>query len=60
MFSFIPCFDEKRALSMCMEMIHLVDEVWVFGDYKRSEGCRMEINAATEWGIPVHYEYGRV
>ena len=44
--------DEHReyALKWCKEMIKMCDEVWVYGDWERSEGCLMEIAWAGELG----------
>jgi hypothetical protein len=34
-------------------LLSLVDELWVFGDWRRSEGCRIEVDFARHRGIPV-------
>jgi hypothetical protein len=55
-FSFFePFFDDDKALEMCLKLIELADEMWVFGDWKTSEGCRKEIERARELGIPVNF-----
>lgn len=33
-----------------------VDELWVYGDWQSSAGCRAEINLAVDLGIPVVYK----
>ena len=30
-----------------------LDQAWVFGDWEKSEGCKIEIQAAEEAGVPV-------
>lgn len=39
--------ERQRALEFCKELIKTADEVWTFGNWKRSEGCRMELKEAT-------------
>lgn len=45
--------DSKReeVLAVCLDLIELVDELWVFGD---SAGCREEVEMAERIGLPVH------
>ena len=53
-FSFMTVSDpQERVLNQCVEMVKTVDEVWVYGDRRNSEGCMMEISAAKEAGVPV-------
>lgn len=53
-FSFMTAEDPQDwVLKQCVEMLKSCDEVWVFGDWRNSEGCLMEISAAKEAGIPV-------
>ena len=46
---------EERALALklCQELIKGCDQAWVFGDWQKSEGCKIEIQAAEETGVPV-------
>ncbi len=41
--------EEERllALEFCEELLTMCDEVWVFGDWEKSEGCKRELKAAT-------------
>ena len=49
--------DRQRGFEMAMELLKLCDCVLVFGDHI-SEGMRLEIDKATEIGIPVRYVQG--
>lgn len=48
------------VLSQCRALLELADELWVFGDWKTSEGCKMEVEHARELGITIVFEDGRV
>jgi hypothetical protein len=55
-FSFFRVLSEdEKALEMCLKLLELADELWVFGDWENSEGCRMEIGRARELRIPVYF-----
>lgn len=59
MFGFYHPSQRLKPLADCEYVIkHLVDEVWVFGEWETSEGCRMEIDWARAAGIPVLYKVG--
>ncbi len=45
--------ERKLALKLCQELIKGCDQAWVFGDWQESEGCKIEIQAAEETGVPV-------
>lgn len=45
--------DHERALQLCRRLLAKADELWVFGDWKCSEGCTLEIEEAGRIGIPV-------
>lgn len=36
---------EKKALELCLEMVKTCDELWLFGDWRNSEGCVAENRA---------------
>ena len=56
-FSFLSALGpQDRALRHCLELLELADEVWVYGDYKSSEGCILEIAHARSLDIPVFFE----
>ena len=45
--------ERKLALKLCQELIKGCDQAWLFGDWEKSEGCNIEIQAAEETGVPV-------
>ena len=48
-------FDQSKALKLCFSLMDGCDEVWMFGDYSNSIGCKAEIAHAAEKNIPVRY-----
>jgi hypothetical protein len=59
-FSFFNSFEEdEQALAMCLRLLELADELWMFGDWESSEGCGMERARAMELGMFIRYEDGR-
>jgi hypothetical protein len=60
-FSFMPVFgDQKDVFEQCRNMLSLADEVWVFGDWASSEGCKMEIEYANKLNIPVVFHHNKI
>lgn len=60
-FAFISALGpDEWVLGQCRELLSLADEIWVFGDWEHSEGCRMEVEHAKKLGITVVFEDGRV
>ena len=56
-FSFLSCQgDQSIVLQQCRAMLELADEMWVYGDWGHSEGCKMEIDTAKELKIPVIFK----
>jgi hypothetical protein len=53
MFSFFNIFERERPLTCCMAVLEMADELWVFGDWQASEGCKMEISFAEAAGIKI-------
>jgi hypothetical protein len=45
--------DRKEVLKLCIDVLKRCDEVWVFGDWRNSEGCRLEVKIAEETGIKI-------
>jgi hypothetical protein len=35
--------DYQTGLNMCLELLDVCDEMWVFGNYLDSKGCKAEI-----------------
>lgn len=53
-FSFLPPQgDQSAVFNLCRALLAACDELRVFGDWERSEGCRMEIEHARALGLPV-------
>ena len=50
-----PLGPHEWVMKQCLEMVELCDELWVYGDWRSSEGCRMEIDRAGELGKPVYF-----
>ena len=42
------------GLKCCEEYIQYMDELWLFGDWQKSEGCIRERNAALLELIPIY------
>jgi len=56
-FSYISTDGEQTdVLAQGAELLTLADELWVFGDYKNSEACQLEIRTAKELKIPAMYK----
>lgn len=56
-FSFIPVTGEQtKAFQQCKSLLELADELWVYGDWRSSEGCQIEIQYAEVLKIPIEYK----
>lgn len=54
-FSFFDVFERKRTFAACRELFYMADELWVFGDWETSEGCKKEIMWAEALDVPIVY-----
>lgn len=45
--------DQDLVMRYCLTLLSKVDELWVYGNWKESIGCRMEIAFAEGQGIPI-------
>lgn len=53
-FNFLdPKGDQSVAMNCCYTLLKSCDELWLHGNWKNSEGCKLELIFATEHGIPV-------
>ncbi|WP_299079489.1 DUF4406 domain-containing protein [uncultured Fretibacterium sp.] len=60
-FDFVsPLGPQDWVMRQCLALLDVADELWVFGDWERSEGCRMEVEHARETGKLILFEDGRV
>lgn len=51
-----PRGDQTQVLGQCVAMLERADELWVFGDWKESQGCRMEVEYARRLGKGVEFK----
>ena len=42
----------ERGINYCLELLDCCDEMWVFGNYTQSEGCKIEIEHCKKNNIP--------
>ena len=60
-FDFVsPLGPQDWVMRQCLALLDVADELWVFGDWERSEGCRMEVAHARGTGKLILFEDGRV
>ena len=45
--------ERKLALKLCQELVKVCDQLWVFGEWENSEGCKMEVQTAKKAGISI-------
>lgn len=56
-FSFMdPLGPEEWVMKQCLEMLALCDELWVYGPWRESKGCKMEIKRAMSLKKPIVYK----
>ena len=44
--------DYETGIKYCLELLKTCDKMWVFGDYKNSKGCNIEIEYCKKHKIP--------
>ena len=55
-FSFMPTEGNQiQVMWYCINLLSKANEMWVFGDWMSSEGCRMEVNYARLNNIPIKF-----
>jgi len=60
-FDFVsPLGPQDWVMRQCLALLDLADELWVFGDWERSEGCRLEVQHARATGKLILFEDGTV
>lgn len=42
-------------MNKCFSLLAICDEIWVYGDWENSDGCKQEINFANESDIPIRF-----
>ncbi len=45
-----------EGLEMCLQLLDMCDEMWVYGDWQSSTGCICEITACKSFDIPYFIE----
>ena len=50
--------DQRTAMQHCFALLDSCDEIWVFGDWRTSAGCRTEIDFARKKGMPIRFMDG--
>ena len=48
-----PQGPQEVPFRLCRQLLSVCDELWLHGDWRSSEGCRMEREHALALGIPV-------
>lgn len=48
--------DFDRSMDMCYWLLDKCDEMWVYGDWESSRGCKAEIEYCKEALIPIKYK----
>lgn len=46
-------YNATHGMQLCFSLLALADELWVYGDYKKSEGCQAEMAFAWCRKIPI-------
>ena len=56
-FDFVsPLGPQDWVMRQCLALLDVADELWAFGDWERSEGCRMEVAHARAMEKPVVFK----
>jgi len=55
-FSFDKTSTETQILSRCFKLIGSCDELWVYGNFETSVGCRAEMAFARYLSIPIVFK----
>lgn len=50
--------ERHMALEFCEELVTMADELWLFGEWEKSDGCLMERNVALTEFIPIRVVEG--
>ena len=60
-FDFVsPLGPQDWVIRQCLALLDVINELWMFGNWKRSEGCRMEVSHARGTKKLILFEDGRV
>jgi Domain of unknown function (DUF4406) len=53
---FDPNTEPAKAMQYCLELLACADELWVYREWWKSEGCQAEICFAGCRGIPIRFK----
>lgn len=48
--------DHQKGMEMCYWLLDKCDEMWVYGDWEKSRGCKDEIEYCKHALIPIFYK----
>jgi hypothetical protein len=51
-----PTGDQFHAMQCCLSLLSTADELWVHGEWWKSEGCQAEMSFAGCRGIPIRFK----
>lgn len=51
-----PLGPQDWVLRQCLEMVAICDELWVYGPWQKSVGCKREVERARAMGKPVIFK----
>jgi len=46
-------FEYNAGMKYCFELLAMCDELWLFGGWRNSRGCKLEYNFAKKRGIKI-------
>lgn len=46
---------QTQVMQYCLNLLSKVNELWVFGNWAKSEGCSIEVKYALQNNIPIRY-----
>ena len=50
--------ERSKALELCENLVEFADELWLFGEWEKSEGCQMERDVALQLFKPIYIVSG--
>lgn len=46
-------FEYEKGMEYCLTLLAMCDEIWIYGNWEKSRGCRMEKQLAKSMGKPI-------
>lgn len=47
---------QEIVMGYCLQLLNACHEIWVYGDWQKSSGCREEVAFAQSKGIPIRFQ----